>query len=158
MATVDEIKEQIIAENTPQVRPEIKSPDVQPISVFNPVSPDSPAYEVSAQRLTDIAAEQQRFKDNFDIGGATLAGYDDEAILNYVLKNFPNPRGLEGNQEYYQTLKKEGYSDSEILAHLTRAQVATPLQAFSQEAAKGVVEMGPTAAGGCCGGRIGVLH
>jgi len=157
MATVGEIKEQIIAENTPEVRPEIKSPDVQPISVFNPVSPDSPAYEVSAQRLTDIATEQQRFKDNFDIGGAALAGHNDAEILNYVLKNFPNPRGLKGNQEYYQTLKKEGFSDSEILANLTRAQVATPLGAFTQEAAKGVVEMGPTAAGAYMGFQLGLL-
>jgi hypothetical protein len=159
MATVDEIKEQVIAENTPEARPELSTlvSDVQPVSVFNPVSQDSPAYEVSGQRLTDIAAEQQRFKDTFDIGGAALAGYKDPEILNYVLQVYPNPQGAEGNMQAYQKARAEGYSDSEILAHLTRAQSTTPLGAFTQEAAKGVVEMSPTAAGGYMGFQIGML-
>jgi hypothetical protein len=159
MATVDEVKAQIAEENTPEARPELSTlvSDVQPVSVFNPVSPQSPAYEVSGQRLTDIAAEQQRFKDTFDIGGAALAGYKDPEILNYVLQVYPNPQGAEGNMQDYQKARAEGYSDSEILAHLTRAQSTTPLGAFTQEAAKGVVEMGPIAAGGYMGFQIGML-
>ena len=131
-------------------------PQEQPVSTPAVATDESsPAYEVSQQRVSDIDAERQRFRDSFDVGGATLAGYDDKQILDYVLGVYPNPRGVAGNREAYQKAKAAGHSDSDILATLTGARSPSAVGAIAEGISKGVTEMGPVAAGGVMGFKIG---
>ena len=160
MATIDEEKAAIAAENTPTEGPaqDLFSPiEAEIVPASNVIEPGDPRYAVSNQRLQDIAAEQQRFRDSFDVGTGALQGKTDQQILNYVLKTYPSTGGYEQNLTDYQTARSRGLSDSQILAQLTRAQNVGPLGAFTQEATKGVVEMGPTAAGAYMGFQIGML-
>ena len=160
MATIDEEKAAIAAENTPTEGPaqDLFSPiQTEIVPASNVIEPGDPRYFISNQRLQDIAAEQQRFRDSFDVGEAALQGKTDQQVLDYVLKTYPSTGGYEQNLKDYQTARSRGFSDSQILAKMTRAQEVGPVGAAAQEFSKGVVEMGPTAAGAYMGVQIGLL-
>jgi len=121
------------------------------------IQPEDPRYFLSRQREQDVLAQQELFRQSFDIGKLGLRGATDQQALNYVLKTYPSLGGYEQNMRDYQTARSRGASDADILAHLTRAQSVGPYGALAQEAAKGVTEMGPVAAGGYMGFQIGAL-
>ena len=160
MASIDEQKALIAEENTPSetALPSVFSPiEAEIIPASNVVQPGDPGYGPSRQRLQDIKKEQELFRESFNVGKAALRGKTDADVLNYVLKTYPSTGGAEQNIKDYQTAKSRGLSDAQILAKLTRAQEVGPLGAIAQEAARGVVEMGPAAAGGYMGFQIGLL-
>jgi len=160
MASIDEQKALIAEENTPSetALPSVFSPiEAEIIPASNVVQPGDPGYGPSRQRLQDIKKEQELFRESFNVGKAALQGKTDQQVLNYVLKNFPSTGGVEQNMKDYQTAKSRGLSDAQILAKLTRAQEVGPLGAIAQEAARGLVEMGPAAGGGYMGFQIGLL-
>jgi len=169
MATYEEtLKKAGVAEGAPVETDASFTETLDKTELFSPIAaetiqpsetiqPDDPRYFLSRQREQDVRAQQELFRQSFDVGELGLRGATDQQVLNYILKTYPSLGGYEQNVKDYQTARSRGASDPEIIAQLTRAQAVGPYGALGQEVAKGVTEMGPVAAGGYMGFQIGTL-